>query len=318
MPRPNIAFPLDLAFAEADRLMIASGITTAFHGLTISWEPGLRSLETARDFVAAWRAARGRLSSDTRLHLRWETFALDAVPEVREWLAEEPRPILAFNDHTTAAVDDDHLEAKSEKLVSRTGLSVADYKSLLRRVWARAAEVPSAVAGLAGQARDLGVVMLAHDENSPEARAYYRSLGAGASEFPLTRQTAEAARAAGEHIILGAPNVVRGGSHIGAMGAARAAGEGLCSVLASDYYYPAPLQAAFLLAADHGMDLARAWDLVSRNPAEVAGLDDRGRIAEGLRGDLVLVDAENPRLPRVVAAFVAGRPVYLSESARLR
>ena len=92
---------------------------------------------------------------------------------------------------------------------------------------------------------------------------------------------------------------------------------GLCSVLASDYYYPAQLLAAFRLAADGVLPLARAWNLISAEPARAAGLSDRGILAEGYRADIILVDDEVPLRPRIVAVIAAGRLVYLTDSSRL-
>ncbi len=309
MPRPRAHFPLDVALRDTDHQMIVNGITTAFHGLTVSWEPGLRSLETARGFVEALDRLRLTLACDNRLHLRWETFALDAVEEVLAWLALEPRPILAFNDHTTKTAEHGARARKLDDLAERAGLTPEDYKALLAEAWARRDEVPDAIARLAGHARGLGAVLLAHDEESPEERARFRALGAVASEFPLNEATARAAREAGEHTIMGAPNVVRGGSHLGAVNAAEAVSAGLCSVLATDYYYPAPLLAAFRLAAEGRKTLPEAWDLVSKNAAEAAGLDDRGTLDPGSRADLILVDDSDPLSPRVVACIVAGKKV---------
>jgi alpha-D-ribose 1-methylphosphonate 5-triphosphate diphosphatase len=104
--------------------------------------------------------------------------------------------------------------------------------------------------------------------------------------------------------VFGAPNVLRGGSQNGAVDAAPAMIEGMGTVLASDYWYPAPLQAAFILAERHGMDFAAAWGCVSTNPAEAAGLDDRGRIEPGLRADIIAVC---PRTRRVQAVWTNGR-----------
>ena len=126
----------------------------------------------------------------------------------------------------------------------------------------------------------------------------------------MTEATASAARAAGEHTVLGAPNVLRGGSHNGAMDATRAVLDGLCSVLTSDYYYPATLLAPFRLAADHGLPIAEAWRLVSTNAAEAAGLEDRGVLEPGRRADVLLVDPSDMANPRLVCCFVAGRKVF--------
>ncbi len=310
LPRPKVAFPLDVALRETDQQMIANGITTAYHGLTVSWEPGLRSLEAAHGFVEALTRLRPQLACDTRLHVRWETFALEAMDPVLTWLRSEFGAILAFNDHTTAMVRKERGFSKLQRTADRAGMTVEAYEDLIKSVWQRRDEVPAVIATMAQQGRDAGAVLLAHDEYSPEIRRYYRDLGAKASEFPTTEETALDARQAGEHVILGAPNVVRGGSHQGTMGAAWAVSKGLCSVLASDYYYPAMLLAVFRLVAEERADLPQAWALVSQNPAEAAGLDDRGSLHSGKRADVIVVDDRDPALPKVRACFVAGQKVY--------
>lgn len=314
-PRPGVNFPIDVALIETDRQLILNGITTAFHGLTVSWEPGLRSVETARTFVATLERIRPRLSCDTRLHLRWETFALDALEEVLAWAAREEGAIFAINDHTTSMLERRKQEKNLPQWAARTGLSQDDYLALLEDIWARRSEVEDAIADVAARALKHGAVLFAHDEASPEDRLKFRSLGITASEFPMTAETARVARNGGEHTILGAPNVVRGGSHTGAINAAEAVEAGLCSVLASDYYYPSQLLAAFKLAADGRAHLASAWDLVSKNAAEASGLTDRGVLEPGWRADIVVVDDQDPALPQVVAVFVGGRLVLDRRSA---
>jgi alpha-D-ribose 1-methylphosphonate 5-triphosphate diphosphatase len=309
MPRPRVPMAPEIALAAVDRQLIANGITTAFHGLTVSWEPGLRSLENARVFVAALDAMRPHLAADTRLHLRWETFAFEAIADVTAWLGTRPTPILAFNDHTTSLVDANYAPKHLAKRAARTGISADAYRAQNEAHWDLRKQVPGDIATMAAAARAVGATILGHDETSPAMRAEYRALGAVTCEFPMTLETAEAARSAGEHIVLGAPNVVRGGSHNNALDAATAVADGLCTVLTSDYYYPAPLLAAFRLVELGVTPLAAAWALVSRNAAEAAGLPDRGEIAPGRRADLILVDPHG-RLPRVVSAFVGGRQVY--------
>ncbi|WP_052121622.1 amidohydrolase family protein [Inquilinus limosus] len=114
---------------------------------------------------------------------------------------------------------------------------------------------------------------------------------------------------------MGGPNVLRGGSHkAGNPAAAELVGAGLCSILTSDYYYPAPLHAAFRLAGEGALPLERAWDLVAANPAEALGLADRGRIEVGRRADLLLVDpgAGGTPQPDVVATLVEGRRAFVA------
>jgi len=110
---------------------------------------------------------------------------------------------------------------------------------------------------------------------------------------------------------------VRGGSHTGWTKATDMIAKGLCSILASDYYYPAQLLAAFRLATDGVLPLPAAWGLVSSAPAKAAGLTDRGILADGYRADIILVDDEVSLRPRVVAVIAAGRLVQLTDARLL-
>ena len=123
------------------------------------------------------------------------------------------------------------------------------------------------------------------------------------------------ARAAGDWVVMGCPNVVRGKSHLGWASAAQMAEAGICRILSSDYFYPAMLRAAMALVGRGVLDLPSAWQLISTNPAAAVGLSDRGSIAEGLRADLVLVD---PVVPRVIATIAGGRIAFLTTEGAAR
>ncbi len=315
MPRPGVRFPDELALLETDRQLLANGITTAYHGLTYSWEPGLRDAASARRFVAKLRDIRPSLACDMRLHLRFETFNLDAEAEVIGWIAAGLVDLFAFNDHTDDIAERLDDPNKLSTYAARTGLSSGEFASLLRRVKDRAAEVPASMQRIAAAARARHVPMASHDDMSPDVQAAYHALGCRLCEFPFDRATAQAALARGAYAVLGAPNVVRGGSHAARLGGREAVGEGLCSVLTSDYYYPALMAAAFALVDLELVDLAGAWRLVSTNAADAVGLTDRGRIAPGQRADLLLVDWQPRRLPRLTATFVEGQAVFAADNA---
>ena len=138
----------------------------------------------------------------------------------------------------------------------------------------------------------------------------FQALGCTLCEFPLTEDTARTGREANGHVLMGAPNVVRGGSHLNLISAASMVRAGLCDVLTSDYYYAALPRAPFRLAREDGRDIAAYWPLVSTNPARAAGLNDRGEIAPGQRADIVLLDISDEEGPSVVATMVAGRLVH--------
>jgi alpha-D-ribose 1-methylphosphonate 5-triphosphate diphosphatase len=317
MPRPGVDFPLDIALVDSDRQAIANGITTVFHATTWSWEPGLRGSDNARGLLEAIEMLRPRLAADTRFHLRHETYNLDAEDEIGQWLSDGRIDLFAFNDHMDSTVASLSKPQKRNRMVERTGLSGEAFDRLVDHILSRAGDVPESVARLAGIAREAGVRMLSHDDDSPAMRKAFRAQGVAIAEFPVNEETAREAAAGGDAIVFGAPNVVRGGSHTGWTKASDMIAMGLCSVLASDYYYPAPLLAAFRLAADGVLPLPQAWNLISAAPARAAGLSDRGVIAEGARADLILVDDAIPMRPRIVAVIVAGRLIHLTEASRL-
>jgi alpha-D-ribose 1-methylphosphonate 5-triphosphate diphosphatase len=215
MPRPGVDFPVDVALADSDRQAIANGITTVFHATTWSWEPGLRSGENARLLLDAIESLRPRLAADTRFHLRHETYNLDAEAEIGQWLSDGRIDLFAFNDHMDSTVASLNKPLKRNRMVERTGLTDEAFDELVQRVLARGHGVPASISRLAEVAQTAGTRMLSHDDESPEMRKAFRAQGVAIAEFPVTEATAREAAAAGDFIVFGAPNVVRGGSHTG-------------------------------------------------------------------------------------------------------
>lgn len=294
-PRPGVDIAFPIAMGSVDRQLLANGITTAFHGLTVSWEPGARSLAAAHDFMAGLESMRDRLIANHRVQLRWETFAHDAVDAITEWLSQDPAPAIAFNDHATQTLETVKAgdTAKLERWAGRAGVSLDRYLREVEAVGARAPEVSQRIEELAASARARGAVMLAHDESSLDDRASNRALGMSISEFPLSSDVAADAAAKGEHVVMGAPNVLRGGSHKGHLSAEEAVGDGLCTILASDYYYPSLLHAAEHLVRRGVTSLSGAWQLISANSAAAMGLRECGATAPGKRADVVVVDCSD-------------------------
>ena len=317
MPRPGVAFDLHIALADTDRQLVANGITTACHGVTSSWEPGLRGIETARALVQAIANLRGKTSCDMRFHLRHEIFNLDAVDETLGWIADGMVDALAFNDHMRGIVLGQTIKAsKLKTMVERSGLSEPDFMAVVERILAQEPQIATSLERLAACAKAHGVPLLSHDDRHLADRAASRTLGCAISEFPMSADVARDAIEAGEMTVFGSPNVLRGGSHIGCPSASDMAAQGLCSILSSDYYYPAMLAAPFRLAAETGLSLAQAWRLVSTHPAIALGLKDRGEITRGLRADLLLVE-ETPDGPRLVATICRGEIAWLADWRRL-
>jgi alpha-D-ribose 1-methylphosphonate 5-triphosphate diphosphatase len=312
-PRPGVGFTADIALHDTESQLLANGITTAFHGVTLSWEPGLRSLSAWQALLDALEAR--RWTCDMRVHLRWEAFNLEALDTALADIAAGRVHLVAFNDHTPAILKKLKDPVEGAKYSGRAGMDIDEFRALADQVNARAAAVPAALERVAAAAREAGVPMASHDDASIATRTEFRARGARICEFPMAEEVGQEARDAGDWVVMGCPNVVRGGSHLGWASAARLAEADICRVLSSDYFYPAMLRAAFVLAGRGVLDLPRAWALISTNPAAAAGLSDRGAIAEGLRADLVLVD---PAVPRVVATIVGGRIAYVTAQGAAR
>jgi len=333
MPRPNVFFPIDSAALETDRQLAANGIATAYHAVTLSWEPGLRSVERGRALIACLQTLAPRLTIENRVQLRWETFAFDAIELIQQALTGPLLPSIAFNDHTSmtmraydlpiqkrafehspdftgADLYDERMHARVATKAKRSGLSIDDYIARLGETWACRDKVEDAIRQIAAAGRAAGASMLSHDDTRAETRSYYRDIGVTISEFPMVLAAAQAARDAGDFVIFGSPNAVRGGSHIGSLGAGDMVEAGLCDALASDYYYPAMLAAVARLDHEKRADRPALWSLVSSGPARASGLTDRGDIAIGQRADLVLVDWPENQVPAVLMTMSAGRMAY--------
>ena len=307
-PRPGIGFPVPLSLRDTEAQLLANGITTAMHAVTLSWEPGLRSVESWRALVDALEAHRPSMVCDMQIHLRWETFNLPALDMALADIEAGRVGLVSFNNHMGSVLREMVSAEGADKYAKRTGLPVAEFRQLAETIAAGAPGVAAGNARLAAAARRHGLPMASHDDDTIAIRTHYRALGVGICEFPMVEAVGAEARGAGDAVVMGCPNVVRGGSHLGWASAAALAERNICTVLCSDYFYPAMLPAAWSLGHRGRLSLGQAWALVSANAATAAGLHDRGEIADGRRADLVLVD---PAGPRVVATFVAGRAGFI-------
>lgn len=311
-PRRGAMRDLGQGLAATEAELAANGITTALLAQFWSWEGGMRGPDFARRFLASLAEYRG-LGTDMRAQLRIETHLLDDYPAVLDAVFRFGIGYLVFNDHLP------HVALKAGKRPARltgqalkSGRSPDDHLALMQRLHDLSPQVPAALDGIAARLRAAGVILGSHDDATAEGRAIWRGRGVVVSEFPETRDAAAAARAGGDVIVLGAPNVVRGGSHAGNVAAADLVAAGLCDALASDYHYPAPRQAAALLAQRIG--LQAAWSMISDGPARLLGLSDRGRLLPGLRADLVVMDAGG----HVGATIAAGRVTHMSGAVAAR
>ncbi|WP_417472641.1 alpha-D-ribose 1-methylphosphonate 5-triphosphate diphosphatase [Leisingera sp.] len=294
--------------AEAE--LAANGITTAVLAQFYSWEGGLRGPEFAAQVFEGIKAVRGEMATDLMPQLRLEIHMLDDYAALPARIADWQVPYVVFNDH----LPHERLAAgkKPPRLTGqalKAGRNPEVHWQMLKDMHARRAEIPAAMDTLCAALSEMGVRLGSHDDHHAEDRSLWRARDVRISEFPETMEAAEAARAGGDHIILGSPNVVRGGSHKGNASAVELIAMGLCDALASDYHYPSPRRAALMLQRTGLMDLNAAWRLVSEGPARLLGLDDRGTLEAGKRADIVVLDKQTQR---VAATIAGGRVSYMS------
>ncbi|KIC23680.1 alpha-D-ribose 1-methylphosphonate 5-triphosphate diphosphatase [Leisingera sp. ANG-M6] len=294
--------------AEAE--LAANGITTAVLAQFYSWEGGLRGPEFAGQVFEGIKAVRGSLVTDLLPQLRFEIHMLEDYAALAAKVAEWQVPYVVFNDH----LPHERLAAgkKPPRLTGqalKAGRNPEVHWQMLKDMHARRDEVPGRLDALCAELATLDVRLGSHDDQTAEDRAVWRERGARIAEFPETLEAAEAARSAGDPVILGSPNVVRGGSHKGNASAVELIAMGLCDALASDYHYPSPRRAALMLERSGLLDLAGAWRLVSEGPAQLLGLTDRGMLEAGKRADIVVLDKESLR---VAATLSGGQVSYMS------
>jgi len=309
-PRRGAMKQMNEGILSVEAELAANGITTGVLAQFYSWEGGVRGPEFASQVFKAIAEVKASTVTDLIPQLRFETHMLDDYDGLAQKIADWQVAYVVFNDH----LPHDRL-AEGRKPPRLTGQALkagrnpdAHFEMLLS-MHARSDEVPAALDALCAELTQSGVRLGSHDDATLETRAGWRKRGVSIAEFPETLAAAEAARAAGDHIILGSPNVVRGGSHKGNASALDLIAMGLCDALASDYHYPSPRRAALMLAKSGLLDFAAAWALVSSGPARVLDLTDRGTLMPGQRADIVILDAKTHR---VAATFAGGRVSHMS------
>jgi alpha-D-ribose 1-methylphosphonate 5-triphosphate diphosphatase len=291
-PRAGARWPSRSAYLAHDAQCAAAGVTTVFDALCV----GNLSLDnedrvrTFRDGVSDLTALAdtGLFKSDHFLHLRCELPADNMLGLVESVVPHPLTRMVSLMDHTPGVgqyADVERFRARK----SREGIPLDEIDAQIAFLKANrlALRAPNRRT-LLEMVRGRAIVLASHDDETLEEVAENHADGIGISEFPVRLVAARGAKTLGMAVIAGAPNIVRGGSHSGNVAAAELIAAGAVDALASDYVPPALVEAAFA-AADSGLSVPAAVALVTAGPARLAGLTDRGRIAMGLRADLVRV-----------------------------
>lgn len=315
-PRPAAPFDKTRALRSVAAELAANGITTAWLAQSWSWEGGFRGAEATEALLVALDAARPGLLPDIRIQIRLETHIPDEHPRLMAAVDRHKIDYIVFNNHLPEALDmAQRMPQRFAGWAAQQGRTPEVLLDIVHRAQQWDRHVPQALAVLAVELAARGVMMGSHDDGDSETRGFYRSLGAPIAEFPTSVEAAQAARDAGEPVLMGAPNVVRGGSQSGNIAAQSLVAAGLCDALMSDYYYPALSQSAFALADRGVLPFADAWAMISTTPARILNLNDRGHLTPAQRADLVVV---NPETHAVEATIAAGRLAYAHGGAARR
>lgn len=300
-PRPGVRMPFGVAVRALDRRLAASGVTTSFSALSFAGdELGLRDPSAS----AALALELGSLEDahvDHHVHLRVEVTDAGSVDAAVETIGAGGIDLVSAMDHTPGQGQFADIDAYLS--FHERSYGTRPEKSRERAETKRAALLllPERLDRVADAARSAGVPFAWHDPDTDESVERAARLGATIAEFPTTRAALHAANTAGLTVVMGAPNLLRRTSSSGNLSAVEALASGVLDVLVSDYY-PEAMWPAIVHC---GRSLAEGVAMLAERPAVAAGLSDRGRIASGLRADLVGLRPDGS----VLCTIVAGRRV---------
>lgn len=313
-PRPGVTWNITAAIQAHDAQIAASGITTVFDCLRLGSDEdrGFKTGEMRALSVAIGQSqGEGRLRADHKVHLRCEVSADDVLEHFEAFHDDDSVGLISLMDHAPGQRQFETMEHYTLYYKTKRGMSDEQFEKFCANRKAQSERNSDRHRrALAEAARQRGIALASHDDATESHVAEAREFGVSVAEFPVSMTAAKASHEAGMGVLMGAPNVVRGGSHSGNIAASTLADAGVLDILSSDYVPFSLIHAPFLLA-DHfdALSLPDAIRLVTANPARQVGLSDRGRIAPGLRADLVRVRRDAGAVPVVRTVWREGRRV---------
>lgn len=313
IPRPGVLWPNALAAAMAhDAQMAAAGVTTVYDAVCAGYDSG-DSVSRRHTFEMLVNAIKDGMRErvfriDHRLHLRCELTGDDVVDAIAPHMDHPLVALGSLMDHTPGQRQWRDVKAHKAYVVGKSGKSDAEWQAHVEARIASAANVPRMYPLVVELFRSRGIPLASHDDTTTEHVDEGVAAGVVISEFPTTVEAATAAKQKGLATIAGAPNVVRGGSHSGGVSVAELAEAGVLDGLSSDYVPASLLQAVHALETRHGVSLPAAIGMVTWAIADALSLSDRGRLAPGLRADVLRFRMVG-ETPFVRSLWVDGRQV---------
>ncbi|MCK8077845.1 alpha-D-ribose 1-methylphosphonate 5-triphosphate diphosphatase [Vibrio sp. 1CM2L] len=292
-PRPKVNWPPLSAMSAHDTQLIGSGITTVLDAVALGdYRDGNRQ-ENLDQFIntVAESQKRGLTRAEHRIHLRCEVPHSTTVGLFERYVNMPEVQLVSLMDHAPGQrqfVNIDKYRTYYQGKYNMTDAEMAAYEKdqvAQSQRWSKQNRDE-----ITRQCRDLNIPTASHDDATSAHVTESKELGMVIAEFPTTVEAAKRSHELGLKVMMGAPNVIRGGSHSGNVAAHELASLGVLDILSSDYYPVSLLDAVFTLVNDerNNLDVAQAVQLATLNPAQALGLTDRGVIAEGKRADLVL------------------------------
>lgn len=309
-PRPNVHFPLDFAVAQADKRNAAAGITTVYHALSFANEElGVRNNAFAAEIARSVHAWQPHALVDNRVHCRYEVTDETGLPVLLELLENNEMHLLSLMDHTPGQGQFKDMAAYRQYINRTYKISEEKLDGIIERKQAAAEGAFKRIQTLVDAAHTYNISVASHDDDNIERVDTMKGLGVNISEFPINLPTAQYAKEKDVFTIFGAPNILRGKSQSGSMRAVDAIRAGVADCLCADYSPAALIVAVFKLVQANELDLPQAVRLVTANPAQAAGLEDRGTIEVGKIADLTVISHFGD-LPQVSSVWVHGKQAY--------
>ncbi|MES2432829.1 MAG: alpha-D-ribose 1-methylphosphonate 5-triphosphate diphosphatase [Pseudomonadota bacterium] len=312
-PRPKVNWPHASAIIAHDAELASVGITTVFDALRVGSITSSKKMnygEYARhlaDEILGLRE-KGALKISHFLHLRAEVCSETLIAELAKFGPADRIGIVSLMDHTPGQRQFRDITQLRAYVCGKHGLSESEFESHVAEQVAISTRLGQAhEAAAVAEARRYGAVLASHDDTTAEQVAISAQHGAHFAEFPTTVEAAQACHAQGIKVMMGAPNLIRGGSHSGNVAASKLAEADLLDIVSSDYV-PSALLSAALLLGDLWGDVARGVRCVTQAPALAAGLSDRGSLSLGARGDVIRV-ARLPGAAALRGTWVQGQRV---------
>ena len=315
--RPNVSMPQQYIMPQAEHLYASAGITTIYHSISFAGDESgkaLRQPKRAKEIALDVKDWNKHGIIDHRLHARYEVGDAEGLPAIKDLMDLSAVDMVSVMDHSPGQGQFPNFEKFFAYYGKAYNLSEAEARELAETKKANAESGWKRAIDLILCAIEAGIPAASHDDDSEDRVRFIKELGGSISEFPVNLETARCAHKAGLATIMGAPNVIRGGSQSGNIRALDVILDGVLDCLCADYVPWTLLASAFYLPNISGLTLPQSLQMVCRNPAKAAGLDDRGLIKVGMRGDMALVHLIRD-LPMVCGTWSAGVQAHYRETS---